>query len=273
MAITGFVERPFGKLAYEDNGSGAAIVFAHGLGGNYLSWWQQVAHFKPRYRCIAFSHRGFAPSSSVEGGPDPRDYADDLAALLDQLKIERAVIVGQSMGGWTAVEFGLKYPDRLAGAVFACTTGSIDFTQSGHLKLGAIEEWRAFSQKELEAAQAASIHPACGRRMAQDNPALHELYKQMDRLSAGLAKDAVMKRLHEMRRRPPSDLDKIPAHKLFIAGGEDIVIPACGVEAVSRAAANARYVCVENAGHSVYFEHASQFNDAVDAYLRAIHYG
>lgn len=272
MAITGSVARPFGKLAYEDNGAGAPLVFAHGLGGNYLSWWQQVAHFQPRYRCVAFSHRGFAPSDAVPGAPDPQDYADDLAALLDHLSIERAVIVAQSMGGWTAVEFGLKHPKRVAGIVFSCTTGSIDFSQSGHLKLGAMDEWRAFAEAELEAGIRESIHPACGRRMAKESPALHELYKQMDRLSVGLAKDVVRQRIFDMRKRPPSDLDKIPAHKLFITGGEDIVIPPCGVEAVSREVANARFARIEHAGHSAYFEHASQFNDAVDAYLRAIDY-
>ncbi|MBN9064405.1 MAG: alpha/beta hydrolase [Rhizobiales bacterium] len=272
MAITSAIERPFGKLAFEDNGSGAPIVFAHGLGGNYLSWWQQVAHFKTRYRCVAFAHRGFAPSDAVRGAPDPNDYADDLAALLDHLAIPRAVIVAQSMGGWTAVEFGLKYPDRVAGIVFACTTGSIDFSQSGHLKLGAMDEWRAFAEAEIAAGDAESVHRACGRRMATESPALHELYKEIDRLSVGLAKDVVMSRLHAMRKRPPSDLDRIPAHKLFLTGGEDIVIPPCGVDAVARGAANARFVKVENAGHSVYFEHASQFNDAVDAFLAAIDY-
>lgn len=272
MTITSSITRDFGKLAFEDNGQGATIVFAHGLGGNYLSWWQQVAHFKLRYRTIAFAHRGFAPSDAVPGAPDPNDYADDLAALLDHLKIERAVIVAQSMGGWTAVEFGLKHPDRVAGIVFACTTGSIDFTQTGHLKLEALPEWEALATRETAACLADSIHVACGRRMAKESPALHELYKEIDRLSVGLDKMAVRERLHRMRKRPPSDLDRIPAHKMFIAGADDIVIPACGVEALARSVDNARFVRVEGAGHSVYFEHAAQFNEAVDAYLGAIAY-
>ncbi|WP_342360559.1 alpha/beta hydrolase [Terrarubrum flagellatum] len=272
MAISGSVARPFGSLAYEDNGVGAALIFAHGLGGNHLSWWQQIAHYKPHFRCVTFSHRGFAPSSSISGGPDPYDYADDLAALLDHLAIPRAVIIAQSMGGWSAVEFGLKYPDRVAGIVFACTTGSIDFEQAPHMKLGAVAEWRAFADAEIAAGQAESVHPACGRRMASENPALHELYKEIDRMNAGLDKPAIMRKLHAMRARPPSDLDQIPAHLMFITGGEDIVIPPCGVEAVSRSVANARFARVEDAGHSVYFERASRFNDALDSYLGAINY-
>ena len=70
---------------YEAVGSGPAIVFAHGLGGNQMSWWQQVAHFAPRWTCVTFAHRGLYPSSAIDGGPDPADYADDLNALVSHL--------------------------------------------------------------------------------------------------------------------------------------------------------------------------------------------
>ena len=78
----GNLPRPGCRLHYEVTGEGPAIVLAHGLGGNQLSWWQQVAHFASRYTCIAFAHRGFAPSTAIPGGPDPADYVDDLAALM-----------------------------------------------------------------------------------------------------------------------------------------------------------------------------------------------
>ena len=54
----GSLQRPGCRLHYEVTGEGPALLFAHGLGGNQLSWWQQVAHFAPRYTCIAFAHRG-----------------------------------------------------------------------------------------------------------------------------------------------------------------------------------------------------------------------
>ena len=111
---------------YEVTGAGAALVFAHGLGGNQLSWWQQVAHFAPRYTCITFAHRGFAPSSSMPGGPDPADFAGDLAALIDHLGLSNVCIVAQSMGGWTAVEYALQSTGKLQALVLASTTGTIN---------------------------------------------------------------------------------------------------------------------------------------------------
>ena len=122
----GSLPRPGCRLHYEVTGAGPAIVFAHGLGGNQLSWWQQVAHFAPRYTCIAFAHRGFAPSTAIPGGPDPSDYADDLAALIDHLRLADVRIVAQSMGGWSAVEYALRRTGKLKALVLAATTGTID---------------------------------------------------------------------------------------------------------------------------------------------------
>ena len=57
-----FLALPAGRLYYEVAGSGPALLFAHGLGGNHLSWWQQVPYFSERFTCVTFAHRGFAPS-------------------------------------------------------------------------------------------------------------------------------------------------------------------------------------------------------------------
>ena len=81
----GWIERPDARIRYEITGEGPAIVFAHGLGGNLMSWWQQVAHFSRRYTCVAFSHRGFFPSTAPASGVDPHEYAGDVAALVEFL--------------------------------------------------------------------------------------------------------------------------------------------------------------------------------------------
>jgi pimeloyl-ACP methyl ester carboxylesterase len=78
------LRRAGAELYYEVTGEGPAVVFAHGLGGNHLSWWQQVAHFAPIRTCVVFAHRGFPPSSPVPGASAPDAYADDLAALIQE---------------------------------------------------------------------------------------------------------------------------------------------------------------------------------------------
>src|SRR3954462_10129280 len=104
----GFIERPGCRLYYEMHGSGPFLFFAHGLGGNHLSWWQQVPHFRDRYTCITFAHRGFAPSTDASNGPGPAAFVDDLAALIDHLGITDVRLVAQSMGGWTCLGYALR---------------------------------------------------------------------------------------------------------------------------------------------------------------------
>src|SRR5439155_19655473 len=99
MRRTGRLRRGDAEIYYEVIGDGPPIVFAHGLGGNHLSWWQQLAHFARTHTCVAFAHRGFPPSSTVPGNRAPDAYADDLAALIDELRLQDVALVGQSMGG------------------------------------------------------------------------------------------------------------------------------------------------------------------------------
>ncbi len=122
----GYLDRPGCRVYYEVEGTGPMLVFAHGLGGNHLSWWQQVPHFRDRYTCVTFAHRGFAPSSAPPGGPDPDEYAGDLAALVDHLGASDIRIVAQSMGGWTALEYALANPARVRALVLASTAGTIE---------------------------------------------------------------------------------------------------------------------------------------------------
>ena len=89
------LQRGGAEIHYEVFGKGPAVVFAHGLGGNHLSWWQQVAHFAPSRTCVVFAHRGFPPSSPVAGHNAPDSYADDLSALIQELGFKEVALVAQ----------------------------------------------------------------------------------------------------------------------------------------------------------------------------------
>jgi len=265
------LQRPDCRIHYEVTGEGPPIVFAHGLGGNHLSWWQQVPHFAPRHTCVAFSHRGFAPSTPPSGGPDPLDFAGDIEALLDLLALERPVIVAQSMGGWGAVEFALRHPGRLRGLVLAATTGSLD---PGRIEDGALqrrlEAWSADAQARTADALAAGIHPAIGVRMAAEQPAHAHLYRAIDAMSAGLDKGALRGRLFAMRARRPEALAGAGCPVLFVAGDEDIVLPPFAADAIAPMLPQARVVRFPDAGHSAYFERPDAFNLAVAAFMDAL---
>lgn len=248
-------------LYYELYGRGPALVFAHGAGGNDLSWWQQVPHFQERYTCLTFAHRGFGRSREVEDGPGPAAFVDDLAALLDHLGFEEVRLVAQSMGGWTCLGYALRRPERVRALVMADTIGSLTHPESDRL----IEQHRTANPRE--ALFARGIHPACGERMAREQPALHFLYTRISELTSRPAGVDLAGRLSALRTTPADAVRGVTMPVLCIAGAEDVVIPPGAVEILASLVTGARYVVVPEAGHSVYWQRAETFNRLVDGFL------
>jgi len=109
------------RLHYEEAGSGTPIVFVHEFAGDARSWEPQVRHFSRRYRCIAYCARGYPPSDVPESYErySQERARDDIRSVLDALKLERAHIVGLSMGANATLHFGLTYPRRALSLTFA----------------------------------------------------------------------------------------------------------------------------------------------------------
>jgi 3-oxoadipate enol-lactonase len=249
------------EIHYEVYGSGPALVFAHGLGGNHLSWWQQVAHFAPTHSCVVFAHRGFPPST---GNAAPEAYADDLSALIRELKLEQVALVAQSMGGWTCLEYALREPQKVRALVMASTSGTLDFAQ---LKNAEVDEWSRQAPAKLAELQKRAIHPAGGERMAREQPALAQLYGQISELASAQFREEVRRKIREQRSRSPELLRQLPMPVLFITGDEDWVFPPAAGPALAKLAPKGSAVRVPAAGHSVYFERAAQFNDLIGRVL------
>jgi pimeloyl-ACP methyl ester carboxylesterase len=109
------------RLYYEEAGAGTPIVFVHEFGGTYRSWEPQMRHFARAHRCITYAARGYPPSDVP---PDFNVYSQrravqDIAAVMDAAKIERAHVVGLSMGGFAALHFGLEFAQRALSLVVA----------------------------------------------------------------------------------------------------------------------------------------------------------
>jgi len=257
-------------LHYEVCGQGPAIVFAHGLGGSHMSWWQQVAHFSRHHTCVTFSHRGFASSSADSGQPDPTLFADDLQALIEHLRIERAHLVGQSMGGWTVVEYALRHPQRVSSLTLSSTTGSIDPSLGAGFDHAAFEHWRLGAETMSQRCRNSGVHPAAGLRMARVQPALHLLYLQMDELSPALDKEALRSRLRALRVRHPQVLAATRLPVLLLSPQEDIVISPLALRSLAGELAGSKLVELPAIGHSPYFEAAPVFNQALETFVRHV---
>ncbi len=257
-----FLHRDGCDLYYEVTGHGPPIVFAHGLGGNHLSWWQQVPHFRDRYTCVTFAHRGFAPSTEASDGPGPAAFVDDLAALIAHLDLADVRLVAQSMGGWTCLDYALRHPERVRALVMAATVGSVAHQEIDHLLTAA-----GATQAALFAR---GIHPAAGERMARERPALHYLYTEISDLSIGLDKERLRRDLYALRTTPAHAVAALRMPVLCISGEEDVVIPTGAVALLAEIIPGAMMVRVPESGHSVYFERPDVFNRLADDFFRGV---
>src|SRR5436309_6678410 len=109
------------RLYYEDAGAGTAIVFVHEFGGDHRSWEPQLRHFARRHRCVTFAARGYPPSDvpeTVDAYSQTR-AVQDIVAVMDAAGIDRAHVVGLSMGGFAALHFGLDAGARARSIVVA----------------------------------------------------------------------------------------------------------------------------------------------------------
>jgi 3-oxoadipate enol-lactonase len=275
-----YLERPGARIYYETHGhrlgTAPALVFAHGAGGNHLSWWQQVPHFRGRYSCVVFDHRGWGLSTeskeqtanSKDPAADSKEptadtksggeaFVDDLRALLDHLEIERATLVAQSMGGWTSLGLAMRWPERVERLAMCDTHGGISSP-------GTDGVWKASAENAAKLPP--GVHPAIGERMYREQPSLAFLYEEIDALN-NLTRQQIFAAVLSAGAVPAADAARLSLPVLFVIGEEDIVIPPPFLEAAASAVPGARVVRVPEAGHSVYFERAERFNALLDAFV------
>ncbi len=263
------LDRGDAAIRFDVRGAGPAIVFAHGLGGNHLSWWQQLPHFARRHTCVTFAHRGFPPSSATPGAPIASAYADDLLALLDRLKLDTAVLVCQSMGGWGGLEFALRHPERVTAMVMACTSGAVDFHKLEGLDRHWLQAWEEKSRRATVELPKRGASPAAGERMAREQPALHGLYAGLSGLTPPDFRDQVRREILALRHHSPEILSGLRMPVLYLEGEEDLVFPPAAGQALAALTPKGRHASVPESGHSVYFERAERFNRLVDEFLDA----
>ncbi|MDG2114894.1 MAG: alpha/beta hydrolase [Actinomycetota bacterium] len=244
------------SLYYESHGTGPALVFAHGGGGNSTVWWQQVPHFADRYQVITFDHRGFGRSPCDPSQVSASFFADDMVCILDDAGVEDAVIVSQSMGGWTAVLTASEYPERVAGVVLGNTSGPV-MTPALREAMDSIGE-RVDNLADLPRYAVAVDLP-------DRDPGLAFLYQQLNGLNPPMALDNSTL-LTFLDDEAIAALD-VPMQMIVTDG--DVLLPAAALATVA-AVLDIEVTEITGSGHSPYFEKPAEFNAVIDAFLARI---
>ncbi len=268
----GYATAPDGvRLYFEEVGSGVPILFIHEFAGDHRAWEPQLAHFGRRRRCITYSARGYPGSDIPE---DPESYSQDIArddalAVLDHLGIEKAHIVGLSMGGFATVHFGFTYPERaLSLTIGGCGYGAEPSTR---------EEFQAVA---LDAAENFETRGAADYAEEYGTAPGREQYQRkdprgwrafVDRLAEHSDIGSALTMRGVQARRPGLwDLEEkirtIQAPAMIVTGDADWRCLAPGIF-MKDCIRDARLFVLPDTGHLLNLEEPALFNMVLDDFL------
>src|SRR5499425_182281 len=252
------------KLYYEESGSGVPVVFVHEFAGDYRSWETQVRHFARSYRCISYNARGYPPSDvPADGERYSQDRArDDIRAVLDAVKIDKAHIVGLSMGGFAALHFGFTYPQRARSLVVAgCGYGAAP-NQRQQFAAEAEAAARRFEEASMaKAAEAYALGPTRVQFQNKDPRGWKEFVDQLTEHSS----EGSARTMRGVQKRRPSLFDLVDKMKtittptLIVTGDEDWPCLEPGI-LMKKNILTASLVVMGNSGHNINLEEPAIFN-------------
>jgi pimeloyl-ACP methyl ester carboxylesterase len=267
------------RLYYEEAGSGTPVVFVHEYAGEYRTWEPQMRHFARAHRCITYSQRGYLPSDVPN---DAMRYSqdifrDDVVALMDALKIDRAHVVGHSMGAATALHVGIHHAGRCISVVAAgCGYGSSPDPK-------VVEESRAVSRQtgkmfaETAMAEAARIYGDGPTRQSQKHKDPRGYAHFIAMLSEQSALGHSLTMLNLQAKRPTlyemeANLKKFSPPLLIIVGDEDEWCVDASIY-LRRTVPTAGLLVVPRTGHTITSEEPDKFNAALEELFAAAEAG
>lgn len=250
-----YLNRDGVDIYYEVHGAGPALLLTHGYSATSQMWQGQVEALSQHYTLILWDMRGHGQSGS------PRDdslYSEahtvnDMAALLDHLGFDQAIIGGLSLGGYMSLAFNVEYPERVV-ALLIIDTGP------GYKKAAPREQWNDNARAMADAIEKNGAAALAGGS-AERNLSTHNDYTGLARAGRFM--------LTQHTPRVIESLPHIQAPALVLAGAEDEPFLAA-TDYMANKISHAQKVIVAEAGHAVNLDQPEAFNQAVLEFLRTI---
>lgn len=245
-------------LHFIESGDGQPILWIHGFPLSSEVFRPQLSIRGGRH--IVPDLPGFGRSAEPSGTLTMDDYADDLAALLDPLRIDRAVMAGLSMGGYIAFALARRAPQRIAGLILIDTRETADTAEAR----GKRRELIAAIERE---GRSAVVHEMLPKLLSP--AASPEQVRQVESIIRGSSVGGLIAALEAMANRTDSSelLPRLEMPVLVLVGSEDAITPRSDAERMAAAVPNARLEVIGGAGHLSNFERPREFNRALSLFL------
>ena len=267
------------KIAYTERGKGEAVVLIMGLGAVKESWFMNTPTLSKYYRVVTFNSRGVGKTDRSGEAYTMSRMAEDTVSLLDALNIERAHVVGVSLGSMIAQEVAINFPQRVGKLILAATTPGMSDAANK-------EMW---DKKIVEMRRITGMGEDFDKRIA-DNPGSLNVVKIMVGITAHafnriifripmvlgasyyfkkVGPGGVLDQLRAVSKHNTIDrLDQIKAPTLVIAGTDDKIVPIEFSRIVAQHIPGAKFLMFEGGSHSFFMERSKRFNREVIEFLK-----
>jgi pimeloyl-ACP methyl ester carboxylesterase len=239
-----------------DFSRGRTVIFVHAAGSNGHSWHYQLEGLGNAHSPIALDLPGHGRSSGVEGLRTIHDYTSFLAAFMDALHIDAAVIAGRSMGGAIAMDFALRYPRRTQAIVAMATAAKFELDQERIRGYWAVMMGRA--------PQAFTTDGYSPRTIKENFDVIREGWGEQIRTDPRVRyTDVLACSQVDLRER----IGDISVPSLILAGADDLITPPMHAEFIKNKIRGARLQIIADAGHALTTERPREVNAAIEAFL------
>lgn len=257
------------KIYYETSGSGKPLLFISGLGGGSWSWYKQKPFFEAFYRVITFDNRGSGRSWTPPGPYTMEQMAGDVIALLDHLAVEKAYVIGISMGGMIAQQLAVTNPHRVSALVLGCThCGKDRRIPPPREVLDRLADQENLSPEEIVEK---NIPILFGEICRKEHPEIVEEYRENTLSNPFQPLEAFRAQLTAINRFGVCALlNRITCPALVITGKRDILVPPENSRVLVELIPSARLIELDDIGHMVHLEASNIFNKLVLEFFQDI---
>jgi 3-oxoadipate enol-lactonase len=254
------------KVFYDTYGQGTPIVFLHPWSTNGYIWYFQVFPFARTNQVVVVDHRGHGRSDKPANGYSIQEHASDVRAVLDDAKIDRAILVGNSIGGMIAMQFNLDYPDRVIGNLIL----SSGTAMSEGMPKEAIEAMR----KDPGSTFAALLEGTISAKSKRERPEIMEVMKAHFAVQSNFPRHVFDSSMADpggvFNWNIKSRLSSIRKPTLVIAGEEDQATTTVANKFLADNIPGAKYIAVKDVGHFHQLEKPLEFNATLKEFVAGL---
>lgn len=241
-----------------------AIIFVHGFPFDHYMWDAQVNELSMNYFCVTYDIRGLGESTVDDGQHTMEMFVDDLEKIIDELKLNRPILCGLSMGGYISLRAIERMQEKFSALILCDTKSSADDNEGKLKRAAAIKQ---INNNDFENFIESFVLNCFGEKFVNDNNAE---YRNVVNRSKNTSPVGVKGCLLAMASRTDTteSLAKINFPTLIICGSEDKLSPPDVMKSLANKISNSKFILVEGAGHMTPIENPQVVNEATKDFLK-----